>query len=151
DPLALTAGQLVRIPMAVLDRVEADESQELVDAIVYPSIIPVPQPRHRADVVADGHVRKEARALDDVAHLQTQLRGVDSMSVLAVDQDPARVWLDEPIDHPQRRRLAAARRPDQDTCLAVGDVKRKVGDRVGAAREALADMLQPDHFVNYRN
>src|SRR5260370_29286161 len=74
DPLALAARQLVRIAVAVLGRVEADECQELVDAIVDARLVPVPQPRHRADVVADGHMRKEAPALEHVTPLPTKLR-----------------------------------------------------------------------------
>src|SRR5437764_5352046 len=88
---------------------------------------------------------KEARLLDHVSHLQPQRWGVDSVRVGAVNQDAAAVGIDEPVDHAQRRRLAATRGPDQNACLAVGDVQREVEHRVRAAGELFAHVLQADH------
>ncbi len=48
-------------------------------------------------------------------------------------------------DHPQRRRLAAARRAEQDDVLAVVDVQVDVVDGDGAAGKDLgqADEIEP--------
>ena len=44
-------------------------------------------------------------------------------SVPAADRDPALRRLLEPGDHAEQRRLAAARRPDEDDELAVADLE----------------------------
>ena len=108
DSLALTPRELVRVAVAIFGGVEADQVEQLVDALFDAFRIPLPQPRHRADVVADGHMRKEAGLLDDVAHLQAERGGVDAMGIDAVDEDASAVGIEEPVDHPQRRGLAAA-------------------------------------------
>src|SRR5712664_1998537 len=123
DALTLTAGKLVRIPAAVLTRFEADQRQQLVHPGVDAGLVPVPQPRHRADVFTHGHVREQAGVLDDVTHLQPQLRGIDAMRVLTVDEDAAGVWFGEPVDHAQRRGLATSGRTDEHARLAVGNVQ----------------------------
>ena len=51
--------------------------------------------------------------LDDVADAAAQLGGRALADVLSVDRDRAGGRFDEPVDHAQRRRLAAARRADQ--------------------------------------
>ena len=53
------------------------------------------------------------------------------------DGDPARVVLLEPGDHPQRRRLAAARRPEQDDETAVGHHERHAVDGRTAPKRLL--------------
>jgi hypothetical protein len=47
-----------------------------------------------------------------------------------------------PADHPQRRRLAAARRTEQDDILAVVDVQIDVVDGDDAACEVLCEVDQ---------
>src|SRR5207244_12915036 len=55
------------------------------------------------------------------------------------------VGIAERVDHGQRRRLAATGGPDQNACLAVGDLQREVEHRVRAAGELFAHVLQADH------
>ena len=47
-----------------------------------------------------------------------------------------------PADHPQRRRLPAAGRPEQDDVLAVVDMQVDVVDGDGAAGELLRELDQ---------
>src|SRR6185437_3623878 len=108
DALPLAARELVRIAIAIFLWVEADQLEELVHPRLDSSAIPVPQARHGAHVFADSHVWEEPRVLDDVAHLQPKLRGIHPARVLSIDEDATAVWIAEPVDHPQRRRLAAA-------------------------------------------
>ena len=70
-------------------------------------------------------------------------RSLGSMSLTsaAVDQDRAAADLLEPGDHAQQRRLAAARRADQDQELAVGDVEA----------DAVDDLVGPKLFSTSRN
>ena len=53
--------------------------------------------------------------------------------VAAVDQDLALVDLLEAGEHPQARRLAAARRPDEHEELAVADLQVQPVDRLPLA------------------
>src|SRR5262249_58161651 len=73
------------------------------------------------DVVGDGHVREEADLLDHVADLTPQLDGGQLADAAAVDPDVALVEGDQAVDHLQRSRLAAARRPDEDAEGSPGD------------------------------
>ena len=76
--------------------------------------IPAQQPRHDGDVLADGQMGQQADLLDDVADAAAQLDRVLRHDVAAADQDLAGRRLDQPVDHLERRRLAAARRADED-------------------------------------
>src|SRR5690606_16245236 len=63
----------------------------------------------------------------------------------AVDLDAPAGRLLEPVDHAQRGRLAAARRPDEGYELALGHVERQVGHRRrGRAGEPLLDAVETD-------
>ena len=53
--------------------------------------------------------------------------------------------LDQPVDHLQRRRLAAAGRTDQADHLAARDVEVELLHRDRAVGVGLADALEPDH------
>src|SRR5690349_5723555 len=86
DALPLAAGKLMRVAVAIVGGVESDKREQLVDALGDALVVPLPQPRHRADIGADRHVREQARLLDDVAHLQSKRGGVDAARVDAVDK-----------------------------------------------------------------
>ena len=74
DALALPAGQLRRVAVAVEGRVEPDELEQLVGAGPAAGPVPAEQRRHGRDVVADPLVREQADLLDDVADPPAQLR-----------------------------------------------------------------------------
>ena len=93
-------------------------------------------------VVVGRHVRVERVVLEDhrdVAVLRRQV--VDD---LVADPHGAVGDVLEPGDHAERRRLAAARRPDEHDELAVGDCHVEVDDRACAVRIDLADTLERD-------
>ena len=108
DSLALAARQLRREPRAVRGRVETDEREQLLGACPPPSLGPAEQARHGRDVLEHGLVREQAGLLDHVADAAAQLDRVARLDVHAVEQDLAARRLDEPVDHLERRRLAAA-------------------------------------------
>jgi hypothetical protein len=86
-------------------------------------------------------VRIEGVALEDhrdVARARRQIGHVAS-----ADPDATARRLLEPGDHAQERRLAAARRPDEDEELAVGDLERDVFDR-DHITELLGDVFEDD-------
>src|SRR5258708_26524280 len=106
DSLALAAGQLVRIAISVLDGVETDKQHQLLDTLVDPSFVPIPQARHGGDVIAHRHVRKRPRLLDHLTHLQAESRRVDAVRVLSVDDHPPLVGLAQPFNLPNPGRLS---------------------------------------------
>src|SRR3989449_5216330 len=118
DALALTAGELVRVPTQVVGR-QADGVEELDDALF-------PQLPRRGELVnhegladdrPDRHSRIErrVRVLEDDLHLlaeRAQRALVERRDVLCPEPDLARGRLDEPEDRAARGGLAAARLPD---------------------------------------
>ena len=68
-----------------------------------------------------------------------------SQDVLAVDADGAGGRVDHPVDHAQRRRLAATGRSDEDGHAPFRHLKGEVVDRGCAVREALVDRIELDH------
>jgi len=67
----------------------------------------------------------------------------------AVEQDAALGRVDEAVDHPQRRGLAAPARPDENHRLAVGHVEVEIVDRhrpVGVPLRHTFECDQPTPF-----
>ena len=144
DPLLLAARELRRVALAELG-VETDQLDQLGGPRPRPLLLPAEQLRHGADVLGDRAVGEEADLLDHVTDLAPQLGGVAAAYRLAANQDVALCDLDHAVDHPHRRRLAAAGRPDQDADLTGGDLEREVldgGDRrvaIALCRACVAD------------
>ena len=92
-------------------------------------------------VVEHAHVRVERVVLEHHGDVAVHRRQV--VDHLAVDGDEPRADRLEPGDHPERRGLAAAGRPDEDHELLVEDLQVEVPDGVDAFVE-LVDVLQDD-------
>ena len=73
DALALATRELAGIAVAVPGRIEADQGQQLVDAVTNSAAFPAQQARDDRHVVADRQVRQQAHLLDDVADPPPQL------------------------------------------------------------------------------
>ena len=144
DALALAAGELPRL--ALEQRLDAEDvggfAHPLVDVVL----------RIAAHLQAEGHVvehglvRVERVVLEhhgDVAVLRRQV-----VHHLLADADLARGDLLQAGHHPQRRRLAAARRPDQHEELLVADFEVDVLDGVKAVVVVLVQVADRDvgHF-----
>ncbi len=86
-------------------------------------------------------MRIEGEELEDKGDVA--LRGAPEGDVLAVQQDTARGGQLEPGDHPERRRLAAARGAEQAEELAIADGEARIldGDEIA---EGLVQILDPD-------
>ena len=115
DPLALSAGELARLPLQVLGQPE--QLGHLAHAPVALRARDVRHLEREGDVRGDGQVRVERVVLEhhrDVAPLRRQVG-----HVAVADVDGARVDLLEAGEHAQRRRLPGARRADEHHELAV--------------------------------
>ena len=97
--------------------------------------------QREADVLAHVHVRIEREELEDEGDVA--LAGAPHGDVLAAEQDLAAGRQFEPGDHAQRRRLAAARRPEHDEELAVLDGEVGILHRDELA-EFLPQIFDPD-------
>ena len=147
DALALAAGELARVAIAIEVGLEPDERQELVGEAALPRLVPAQESRHDRDVRPDGEMRKQSNLLDHVADPPPQLDRVLRRDVPPVDQDlPAR-RLDQPVDHLQARGLAAAGGPHQHTDLACRHAEAEVVDSARTLLPrvvVLADVLELD-------
>ena len=97
--------------------VEAEELGDLVDAARDLGLRGAARLQAVAEVLAHGHVRVERVGLEDHGDVAAARREVGHVAV--ADRDRAVRDLLEPGDHPQQRRLAAARRADEHEELAV--------------------------------
>jgi hypothetical protein len=97
--------------------------------------------QREADVLAHIHVRIEGEELENEGDVAGG--GAVEGDVLAGEQDAPRGRQLEPGDHPERRRLAAAGRPEHDEELAVlhGEIRLADGDEVA---EGLVQLLDFD-------
>ena len=109
DALLLAAGELAR--PAPAEAFEPDQPQHLVDPALHVRLVDALAPQPEGDVVEDREVREERVALEDGVDVAPVGRQPDDVAVAEVDR--ALVRLLEAADHPQRRRLAAARGPEQ--------------------------------------
>ena len=138
DALALAAGKLPRLALQQLGSMRRMSAA----ALDPPGDVGLGVAGHaqaEAQILLDRHVRIERIGLEH--HGDAALGRLDIVDDLAADRDLAVGDVLEPGDHPQQRRLSAARRADEDHELAVGDLEvGAVDDLVGA--EALDDFLQ---------
>jgi hypothetical protein len=70
-------------------------------------------------------------------------RGANPVDQRVADEHGPRGHRLEPGEHPQRRRLAGARRPDQDHELAIRDVQRQLAHGLHLA-ERLPHLVEPN-------
>jgi hypothetical protein len=141
DALALPAGQRVGPPLQV--GAEAEDAGGFLHAAVDLHLRQAAPAQAEGHVVEDRHVRIERVGLEhhrDVAVARRHL-----VHPPPADREFAVGDALEPGDHAQRRGLAAARGPEQDEELAIGDIERDIGHRRRMrAVVALAQAAQRD-------
>ena len=141
DALALPAGERMRAPVDELG--EAEGRGDGSDAAVDLGPVDAAPAQAEGEVLAHAHMRVERVGLEhhgDVAILRR-----DRVDDALVDGEPARGDRFKPGDHPERRGLAAARRPEQHEELAVGDGERHLVDgEPVAALVALRQAVERD-------
>ena len=139
DALTLAAGERFRPALEQFGDVE--NARGVLDPLLDLGLGEFAQLQAEGHVVEGRHVRIERVVLEhhgDVAVLRRQI--VDH---LAADADVAGGDFLQPRDHPQRRRLAAARRADQHDELVVRDVQIDRTDGFDVA-VLLHDLTQRD-------
>ena len=135
-PLLLAARKLAR--QALAQMLEADQPQGLGDAAARSPSLDLAHLQPEGDVLRHRQMREERVALEHQAGVALPRRQRRDVA-LAQPHVPAG-RLDEARDDAQRRRLAAAGRPQQHHELAVGDVERDVAHRMDVA-VALGDAI----------
>ncbi len=102
--LALSAAELGRVALG--EAAEADDLEQLVDALVGLLLGRLADLQPEADVVVHGHVLERRVVLEDEPDPALLRR--DVRDVLAEDRDGPGIGVLEPADDPQQRRLAGA-------------------------------------------
>ena len=140
DPLALAAGEVARPTLEMLG--EAEELGGRRHALADLGLRHLLALERVGDVVEDAHVRVERVVLED--HRDVALLGREVVDDPLADPQLAVGHLLEPRHHPQRGRLAAARRADEDDELPVLDLEVEIDDGARAVRIGLADVREGD-------
>ena len=115
--------------------------ERLADPSLRLALVDTLLPQAVRDVLGDGHVRKERVVLEHRVHVALVRR--HALHVGARDADVALVGLLEAREHPQRRGLAAAARPEEREELAGLHVEVERVDRDRGA-EPLGDVGELD-------
>jgi hypothetical protein len=138
DALALAAGQRARL--AIQQCFELKRLGGAAHGGVDVALRAAGDLQREAHVLGHRHVRIQRVALEHHRHAALGRRRVGDVD--AADQHAPRAHLLEAGDHAQRRRLAAARRPDQHHELAFGHGQVDAVDRGHAVRVGAAQALQ---------
>ena len=138
--LALAAGEVRRLAVQVL--AELEDLGGLLDLRVDLGLGDLRELEREAHVLAHRHVRIQRVVLED--HRDVAIARRELVDALAADDQLAVGDLLQARDHPQRGRLPAARRADEDHELAVADLEVHVLDGLEAVGIALPDVLERD-------
>ena len=140
DALALAAGQLARGAVDPLG--EAQQLGCLVDLLFDLGLGHPSKLQGKADVLGDCHVRVQGVVLEHHRYVTVLRRHVVDDAVSYAQRALGDVL--EARHHAKSGRLAAARRPDEDHELALGDVKVELVDRLEAVRVYLGHLFEGD-------
>ena len=143
--LALAARELARVALVVAG--EADDAEQLVDALADLVLRALADAHAEGDVVAHGHVLERGVVLEDEADPALLRR--DRGHVLVADDHRALVGDLEAGDDAQQRRLPGARGAEQRGERSVRDLQGHVVQRREVA-EALRDGAGGDHASSFR-
>ena len=147
DALLLAAGQLVREPLLLAG--EPDEGEHLGHRLLDESARRPDDLQRERDVLEHGLGRQQPEVLEHRADVAAEVRHLairQRAQVAAEDDDAAVARRLLAQDEPQTRRLARARRADEEDELAAEHLEVDIaqGGLRGAAK-ALRDVLEPDH------
>ena len=140
DALALAAGQRGRLALEVL--LQAEHLGDLADPALDLVLGGLALLEAEGQVLLHGHVRVERVVLED--HRDVAVLGRQVVHDPAADADGPGGDLLQAGDGAQGGGLAAARRPDQDHELTVGDLQAEAVHALGAARIYLVHLIKND-------
>lgn len=121
------------LPSRITDRVSQGVSrgktrhlQKFGNPAGDPSRLPFFEARNDCDIFEHRIMGKKSDVLDDVSDVPPQSVGGKLPGIPAPDMDRSRVGLEEPVDKAQRRRFAAAGRPEKHAEFTLPDIEIKV-------------------------
>lgn len=143
DSLLLPAGKLSWVAAAKFVGVEVHEGEQRVDACPDARRIPAEDGRHGGDVFGDVLMGEEPHLLNHIADALAQRDGIFIGDGFAIQQNPAAVRLDQPVDEPDQGGLAAARgAEDGDQLAGFNHEADAVEGGRGRAGEGFGDGLK---------
>src|SRR5262249_27916050 len=119
DALALAAGKLVRKSICEGIGFEADQGEQLANALASALLRPALEPRDEADVGLDVVMGQEPYLLNDVADASPQSNGIPRCRCLAFDQHFTPRRFDEAVHEAERRRFARTAPTEQNDGVAA--------------------------------
>jgi hypothetical protein len=140
DPLPLATRERARL--ALQELLDLQDLGCALDALLDLRLRHLVQFQAEREVVVHRHVRIERIALED--HRDVAVAGGEVVDDAVADPDLALGDLLQAGEHPQRGRLAAARRADDHHELAVLDLQLEIVDRLRPIRIDLVDVLVGD-------
>ena len=126
DPLPLPAGERGRLALQVL--LDAQHRGHLADPAPDLVVRQLALLEAERQILLHRHMRVKRVVLEH--HRDVTILGRQVIDDLAADADRAGRYLLQPRDRPQRRGLAASRRPDQNHELAIADLQAELVDRL---------------------
>ena len=146
DPLRLSAGQLLRI--SVQQMLHLQQAGGVTHALVQLRLRRARQLQAEGQVVVDLHVRVQRVVLEH--HRDAALLGGQRVDGAVADAQLAASDALQARDHPQQRRLRAARRADEDHELAVPHFQVHPVHGLEAVGVHLLDLVEAQscHVVN---
>ena len=91
------------------------------------------QPRHHTDVPRDGHMRKEANLLNDIANAAPQSNRLPLTGIASLDQHRPGIGHQHAVHELEQRRLAGAAAADERQHVARLDREIETVQHAGAA------------------
>lgn len=144
--LLLTAGQVARQTVGKRLRIETDQIQEFRGTCSALLRTPADQTGNDLDVFRSGHVWKQSNVLEDIPDGSAQFEHIHVEYILAIQFDAATRRLDKPVDHFERRRLAAARGAKQHQRLTFAHLQAHIAHRVRLASvKRFGEMVKANH------
>jgi hypothetical protein len=125
DSLALSARDVFRLAAEV--RLEIEQLRDVAHARDSLALRHAVLLQRKTHVLGDAEVRVERVVLEH--HRDVAVAGAHAADVTIADEDAAAVERLQAGEHPQRCRLARARRPDEHEQLTVVDAERELVDR----------------------
>ena len=125
DSLALAARKLTGLALEI--RGQPQQRRDLLHPLFPLGFLHLRDPQRKADVRRDGEIGVERVVLEDHRDVALLRRHVADVAI--ADVDGARIDLFQTGEHPERGRLARARRSHEDHELPVVDIEVESVDR----------------------
>jgi len=158
NPLTLAAGELSRIAFSEFRAAQPDLFEKLDSATPLFVFGPTEQLRYEGDIASNGPVRQQPKLLDDVTGFEAKLNWIQFSDILAIEQDSAAGWFEDPVNQPERGGFARPATSEKNERFAALDRETKAiqnSPAIDGITDRIKDEMgqrssQPAFLHNYR-